>query len=665
MPSFESPLPYSPTQPFWPQSFYFLRVDGLPVHPTSAADLAAAAANNPATKFKFSGFNQSAWNADNQAGYFKDFLPAGTDTSPTSPARRVWFTVNTTATQPGRHLWFPDLRQQNASRVFGQYTIAPTFSRADKHAILWSESSRELVEAIGYRGDRPDCEHLVSWDLDDYEMGRAANGTTPVGATATRFPVSPLQPNWQDFLDAGTEGDLGHMLGFSLLSLRSGFRWPARFGDGKASTGLISGSVLRLRASFPVNSLPTAQERVLARTLQRYGMVLFDTGGFPNITAVNDPRWPSGFGDDLFDFADFDVVDTSSVQIPPFTRRYPLEPPPGTIRIGCTQTSGSVNTKHEVPTGQPLGMHRRFISSWAERGNMVTEIRTAAAANRAIHVSTKTPNWAAVANGNHDAEIITLMQQLRDTNVCAWVTFWHEPENDVNQPDTGTAANWRAMQIKFDTIRAQVGADNILVVPVLIDDTIANGAGPDWVIENTTRFPVYGVDLYSQNFSTSPLDLRANPRYNANMDYLLPRGFDVAFPEVGGTIGTTTVRNPNFYNALINEALDPANRIKAICWFDDGNNQLGGPTSDPSGGMLAAFHASLVAPYSYRGGARRGTPKGQIDFMRVTTTTPNVTPPPTGTQTIRRRVAGNWLPQILRRRIGGQWVTQTARRTGS
>jgi hypothetical protein len=683
MPSFESPLPYRPDRStFWPQSFYNLRVDGLPVHSESAADIAAAAANCSTSAFKLSAIGQTNWDNGNGSGYWSDRLPAGTDTSFDSSARRTWVVNQSSPQHVGKHLWFSNLRQQGATKVAGQYTPLSVIAGGDKHAILWSPDSDELMEAILFRADPnfpPECSHQASWDLQSYELPVGANGTNPVGATATRFPVAPLQFCYQDLLDCGTTGDLGHMMGFALDApgLRNGFVWPARAEDAAASTGLPEGAIIRLKSTFNVAGLATAPLRAMARTLQRHGMVLFDRSSFPNITAVNDPAWPSStFGDNIFDLTDFERVDISSVATAPWTRNYPLEPPAGTIRVGVTQTSGSVVTKHETPTGQPLGMHRRFVSNWAQKASGSTtrwqvtkEVIDASEANRTIHVSTKTPAWQAVANGNHDAEATTLFTQLRDTYTCCWVSFWHEPENDLDLGSAYTATHWRNMQLRLESLRAAAGADNVLIVPVLIDETIQNGGGSSWVIEDTSKFPLYGIDFYSQNYSTGPLDLRANARFNANISYLTSRGIDVCFPELGGTIGTTGERDPLFLSALINEALDPANRIKAFCWFDDGNNELGGtagdpsnPASDPDGEVLAVFHAALTADYSYRGGGRRASPSGLIGTIKVTDTTPDVTVPDPDEQVIRRRIAGTWVDMTVKRRVAGQWVTQAVRR---
>lgn len=681
MPRFEDPLPYRPDRSVvWPESIYNLRVDGLPRRSDSLTRLTdtfnfhASLPVNPHTHVRIQPFGINNWNTGAQAGYFIDRLPAGTSVAFNSSARRTWTALNPDAQNSGKHLYFSDLRQQGATKnlLTGEYTILPVFVQNDKHCILWSPDSDELVEGISYRGDRPESSHVATFITTDYEMPLGQDLVRKAGATASRFPVAPLYFTYQDLVDCGLNGDLGHMLGFTMEDGDQNHVWPARANDYTRSTGLAEGMVIRLKSSFDETVFTNQTLRALARTLKRHGAVVFDRSPTMRIATCNDPEWPSGLSNDWgtkVSILDFEVVDTDSVKTDSWTRRYPLEPPAGTIRIGCTQTSGSVNTKHEIPTGKPLGMHRRFISNWSQRGNIVDEIETAALNHRALHLSIKTPAWQAVANGNHDAEINAMWDAIRDTSTCIWMTFWHEPENDLDLGSAYTATHWRNMQLKFEERRVARGATNALIVPVLIDETIQNGHGPDWVIEDTSKFPLYGVDFYSNNYQTGPLDLRNNARFNANVNYLTARGIDICFPEVGGTIGTTGERDPLFLNALVNECLDPNNRIKGLCWFDNGNNELGGtasapgdPASDPDGEVLAAFHAHLVADYSYRGGGWRGNPTGVIDSIRVTDLTPDVVVPPTDTHTIWKKVAGQWEQYVLRRKVAGQWVNQAIKR---
>jgi PKD repeat protein len=309
MPSFASPLPYQPNRAaFWQDSFYYLDVSGLPVKADSAAITGAMAAfHAPDTAIAFRPFGQSSWNGGNAAGYFVDSLPAGTDPN---TARRTWAANQPQAQQAGKHLYFSDLRQQGATRnILGQYS---TVGFGDRHAILYNEPTNELMECIGYSGYSAACMHNVTWDLSSYDMPMATNGTTPAGAIAPRFPVAPLFFTYQDLLNCGSSGDLGHMVGFVLRDYRNQKQWPSRGGDGTQSTGPKSGEVLRLRSDFNLASLPNDMMRALARTLMKYGAILFDRGDLTRVITCSDPRWTTAHRTS-FPYDQFQCVDLSSV----------------------------------------------------------------------------------------------------------------------------------------------------------------------------------------------------------------------------------------------------------------------------------------------------------------------------------------------------------------
>ena len=694
MPRFETPLPYSPDRSrVWPESVYNLRVDGLPTVPDSDAiiqfthDYHASLPDIPHTHVTFQPFGLSNWNTGARSGYFVDRLPAGTSTAFNSPARRTWTALNPDAQHPGKHLYFADLRQQGATKnlLTGEYTILPVFINtgpdggADKHSVMWSPDSDELVESISYRGDRPESAHATTFITTDYEMPLGADGVRKAGANSPRVPIGPLFFTYQDLVDCGTTGDLGHVIGIAMKNGNSAEVWPARANDFELSEGPSLGHILRLRADFDETQFARPENRALIRTLKKHGMMIIDRGPTMRILACSDPTWPTGSTGLNADWGtkvqilDFEVVDVSSVKTDSFTRSYPLEPPSGTIRIGVTRNDSpapSVRDKFEVPTGLPIGMHRRF-KSWADRLGVVAELETASRAGRSVHISFKTPNWAAVAAGNHDTELNALFTAIRDTSVCCWVSFQHEPENDLDL-GLGTAADWQRMQIRINQRRVAVGATNCVVVPILMTYTwnpASNRNPNDWInLLSPANFPLFGVDFYSNVYATNPVNLRNNNEFNTCINDLVARGYDICLPECGGAIGTTNIRPPDLWTAIVNESIDPTNRIKAALWFDieptgnlSGINRMNGP-ADPTGALYNRFLESLVADYSYRGGAWRGTPAGVVDSIRVTDISPDVVPPATGEQVIRRKVAGEWVNYSLKRNVGGTWVTQRVKR---
>ena len=198
-----------------------------------------------------------------------------------------------------------------------------------------------LEDETGYTCDGGgDC-HLIVFDAGSgrlYEMYKADIGATFFGgclaiwdtrrtydetlrgdecasADAAGLPIAPLLFT-ADEVAAGT---IDHAIRFVLPNdrLRRGFVRPATHGtdtDGSAGAPPY-GIHLRLDPSYPIDTLPTEGAKVVARALQKYGMVHSD-GGQVALTAASD-RYTTATWDgllaarDLEDLRveDFDVID--------------------------------------------------------------------------------------------------------------------------------------------------------------------------------------------------------------------------------------------------------------------------------------------------------------------------------------------------------------------
>lgn len=186
-----------------------------------------------------------------------------------------------------------------------------------------------------------DC-HLIVFDKDAgmlYEMWRAniSGGTFHGGclaawntrqvytdtlrgdqctsADAAGFPIAPLLFD-ADEVAAGT---IDHAIRFILPNnrIKRGFVRPATHGTDTTggANAPAYGVHLRLRADFPVDSLPSEGAKVVARALQKYGMYHAD-GGNIALTARSDrhttAKWEGLLGPrDLaaLKVEDFDVID--------------------------------------------------------------------------------------------------------------------------------------------------------------------------------------------------------------------------------------------------------------------------------------------------------------------------------------------------------------------
>ena len=185
-----------------------------------------------------------------------------------------------------------------------------------------------------------DC-HLIVLDRDEgklYEMFKADVGATFQGgclaiwetrvaygetlrgdqcasADAAGLPIAPLLFT----ADEVAAGEIAHAIRFVLPNdrVRRGFVRPAVHGTDTTGPdeGPPYGVHLKLRASYPLDSLPNEGARVVARALQKYGMIHAD-GGEVALTAVSDrhttAKWDGLLSDDDLEFLkveDFEVVD--------------------------------------------------------------------------------------------------------------------------------------------------------------------------------------------------------------------------------------------------------------------------------------------------------------------------------------------------------------------
>jgi len=330
MPKFETPPPFRPYHPsngmpgFWYGSFYRQRVDGLNVDANAVNIMASLISDNTrpgegAPYATMTPFGQDNWNNSYVSGaaaasYFSDVWP---NPSAASVTQTNWNILRPDRSTANPHPYFSDLRQQDATKANpffgGGYLVGIS---GDRHATLWIPSKRMLVEAIGYSGLNASCEAIVKYSWGDENTGipnftlpLASTGGGPAGANAASIPVGPLFFTYDDLLECGETGDLGHMVGISLRNygrISAGqptgwYRWPARRSDGTIDGSAVkAGQVFRLKSTFnEATAFPTNQPlRALARTLKKYGMIVYDRNfNIAKITVPNDPKWPTGSQD--------------------------------------------------------------------------------------------------------------------------------------------------------------------------------------------------------------------------------------------------------------------------------------------------------------------------------------------------------------------------------
>ena len=191
----------------------------------------------------------------------------------------------------------------------------------DCHLIVRDASTNDLYEM--WRADitngvfRGGC--LAVWDLDRI-YPPAGRGEQCTSADAAGLPITPLLFT-ADELQAGT---IDHAIRFILPNprMQAGvYVHPATHAGGPSGQGMPPyGARFRLRANYPLSSLPDNGTRTIARALQKYGMILAD-GGNIALTAASDrfttAKWsnvlPSGStGLAAIQVTDFEMIDAGA-----------------------------------------------------------------------------------------------------------------------------------------------------------------------------------------------------------------------------------------------------------------------------------------------------------------------------------------------------------------
>jgi len=188
----------------------------------------------------------------------------------------------------------------------------------DCHLIVARRSTGELFEM--WRANIVDNDFfggcMAVWDMTR-SYGPLGRGAQCTSADAAGFPIAPLLFS----ADEVAAGSIDHAIRFILPNARMRERVyvaPATHSTSATSgpaTAPPYGARLRLRADFPLSSLPNDGARVVARALMRYGMLLAD-GGSVALTAQSDrftqSKWSGLLGPRDLDSirpSDFDMIE--------------------------------------------------------------------------------------------------------------------------------------------------------------------------------------------------------------------------------------------------------------------------------------------------------------------------------------------------------------------
>ncbi len=161
-------------------------------------------------------------------------------------------------------------------------------SGGDCHLIVYDTSTKKLYEQ--YRASITSSSYsggcLVVWD-GTKSYGSSLRGDQCTSADAAGFPIAPLLFT----ADEVKAGKIDHAIRFILPNnrIRRGYVRPATHSTNTTggTNAPYYGVHLRLRANYPIDSLPSEGAKVVARALQKYGMYHAD-GGNIALTAMSD-----------------------------------------------------------------------------------------------------------------------------------------------------------------------------------------------------------------------------------------------------------------------------------------------------------------------------------------------------------------------------------------
>lgn len=180
----------------------------------------------------------------------------------------------------------------------------------DRHAILVDRRACRLYElyALERRGSGWHAGSGAVWNLRSKRL-------RPKGWTSADAAGLPIYPLLARYGEART-GVIHHALRVTVVDTRAAYVYPARHEatDDEDPDLPRMGERLRLKGSFDISGL-TGQARVIARTMQTYGLIVADNGSDWYVTGAPDRHWD----DDNLHTLDqipgraFEVVDASSL----------------------------------------------------------------------------------------------------------------------------------------------------------------------------------------------------------------------------------------------------------------------------------------------------------------------------------------------------------------
>lgn len=265
---------------------------------------------------------------------------------------------------------------------------------------------------------------------------------------------------------------------------------------------------------------------------------------------------------------------------PPSLARFPGDPGTTKAYWGASIENNGDPVKHEGPSGEVLAIRRTFFSGWSQRAALVNMATLDLMDGRLPWVSIKTPSWAEMAAGQHDAAIDALLGDLRTLNDPVWLTFWHEPGNDHSSQ--GPASDHLAMNKRVRQRMTALGIQNVALCIVYIAGTFEKRDPEDYWEDGV--YDIIGVDIYRPD-GGSILKSRYLPKIEA---FAAAKNTPYAFAEFGLKDGPTPIAE------RVREVWDyclAKPEMVAACYYDSRGGSRG--PWDLRGEALTEFQAIM------------------------------------------------------------------------
>ncbi|WP_394840766.1 hypothetical protein LZC95_27290 [Pendulispora brunnea] len=280
------------------------------------------------------------------------------------------------------------------------------------------------------------------------------------------------------------------------------------------------------------------------------------------------------------------------------TAAYPGQAPAGKLVWGASiDGNGDPVARHESVAGHPLAVRRTFWQ-WSQRtGALVNTAKDDLAHSRLPWVSVKTPSWAEMGAGKHDAEIDQMLTALKAAHGPVWLTIHHEPEGGGGSSDPDDPAGPSghvAMNRRVRQRMTALGVTNVALAPILMTWTwnAASHRNPnDWWASGIYDF--VGVDHYIET-ETTLVDATWLKVRTWGKDH----NVDIAVAEWGmrGTNAAAGNRVRAWYNHAAGSNQDGKGaRVVGLAAFDSGLNSPTG-SWELKGEQLTAFRTLLKDP---------------------------------------------------------------------